>query len=161
MEEKAMIDSKDLHHLLSDHDFCKGLSESQVDKLASIARLKIIQAGDYIFRTAEPADCCYLIRHGHIAIEVYHPSRGPVTIQTVGPQKILGWSWLVPPYEWRFDGRAVEFTRGICLDADRLREACEEDHDLGYQVLMRFTPVIAGRLEAARLQLLDLYALNN
>jgi hypothetical protein len=30
----------------------------------------------------------------------------------------LGWSWLIPPYHWRFDARAVDLTRAI-IDALR------------------------------------------
>ena len=71
--------------------------------------------------------------------------------------EILGWSWLVPPYRWHFDARAVELTRAIALDGKCLREKCEEDHDLGYEVMRRFVVIIAQRLEETRLQLLDVY----
>jgi CRP/FNR family cyclic AMP-dependent transcriptional regulator len=63
----------------------------------------------------------------------------------------------VPPYRWHFDARAVELTRAIALDGECLRGKCEEDHDLGYEIMKRFALVIAERLEATRLQLLDVY----
>jgi CRP-like cAMP-binding protein len=70
---------------------------------------------------------------------------------------MLGWSWLIPPYQWRFDAQALELTRAIALDAKCLRTKCEEDHDLGYAFMKQFALVISERLQAARLQLLDVY----
>ena len=70
----------------------------------------------------------------------------------------MGWSWLLPPYTWRFCARAVEATRAIALDAKCLRAKCEQNHDLGYELLKRFSQNIYRRLDSTRLQLLDLYA---
>jgi hypothetical protein len=43
------------------------------------------------------------------------------------------------------------------MDAACLRGKVEGDHELGYQLLRRFLPVIEERLEAMRLKLLDIY----
>jgi hypothetical protein len=51
----------------------------------------------------------------------------------------------------------VELTRAIALDGKCLRKKSEEDHDLGYELLRRFSSIIVERLEATRLQLLDVY----
>ncbi|MBM3290668.1 MAG: cyclic nucleotide-binding domain-containing protein [Candidatus Hydrogenedentes bacterium] len=150
--------TKDVKQLLSEHEFIRGMEERHIECMASFARLKIVREDEYMFREGDNSDCCYLIRDGCIAIEVRHPSRGPVTIQTLGANKVVGWSWLSPPYQWKFDGRAVELTRGVCLGSDQLREACEADHEFGYQFLKRLMPVVSERLEATRMQLLDLYA---
>jgi CRP-like cAMP-binding protein len=152
-----MLAVKELKQLLLEHAFLKGMEERYIDRIAEFARLKVVKPGEYLYRNGDPADCCYLLRDGCVAIELYHPSRGPVTLQTVGADKVLGWSWLVPPYEWKFDGRAIELTRGICIEAGHLREECERDHEFGYQILKRFVPIIAERLEATRIQLLDLF----
>ena len=152
-----MLTSTSLKQILTEHPFLHGLDEQYIALLASFARLDVAQPGQYLFRTGDVADCCYLIRHGQVAIEVHHPVKGPIAIQTVGPDKVIGWSWLAPPYRWSFDGRAVSLTRGVCIDGPRLRKAFEADHELGYHILRRFTPIIVERLEAARLQLLDLY----
>jgi hypothetical protein len=64
---------------------------------------------------------------------------------------------LVPPYRWRFGGRAIEPTGAIAFDGKCLRTKCEEDHHLGYELLKRFATVITKRLDAASLQILDIY----
>jgi hypothetical protein len=76
---------------------------------------------------------------------------------TEGEGSLVGASWLVPPYRWRFDARATELTRAIGINGQCLRDKCEADHDLGYAMMKRFLPVFVQRLTDARLQLLDVY----
>ena len=67
---------------------------------------------------------------------------------------MLGWSWLFPPYYWHFDARAVELTEAVFLHGAPLREECEADHDLGYELVKRMAEVMLKRLQATRRQLL-------
>ena len=90
-------------------------------------------------------------------VETFIPQKGPLGIRTRESGEVLGWSWLIPPYHWHFDVRAVELTRAIALDAKCLRGKCEEDLKLGYELLKRFAHVMEERLQATRLQLLDVY----
>jgi CRP-like cAMP-binding protein len=116
--------------------------------------------GKFLFRDGDDANTFYVIRAGRVAIEIFSPKRGPITVQTVREGEVLGWSWLFPPYKWHFDARALELTRAISLDGKCLRNKCEEDHDLGYELMKRFSEVMIQRLQATRLQVLDLYAQN-
>jgi CRP-like cAMP-binding protein len=79
-------------------------------------------------------------------------------LATLGEGEILGWSWLLPPYQWKLHAHALEPTRAIALDGKCLRAKCEQNHDLGYEILKRFAQIMEQRLEATRLQLLDVYA---
>ena len=93
---------------------------------------------------AAPADQLYLIRHGRVALEVGAPGRGALTIQTLGEGEIVGVSSLIPPYRWTSDARALDLVRAISMDATCLRNKCEADHNLGYEVMKRFVPVLVG-----------------
>jgi len=149
-----------LEPILSEHPFLKGLDPRIIQLIVGCASNLRLNAGEYLFREGQEAGQFYIIRHGKVAIELAAAQRGVINIQTVGEGEILGWSWLIPPYSWRFDGRAVELTRVIALDGKCLRAKCEEDHQLGYEFLKRFSHIIAQRLDATRLQLLDLYGVN-
>ena len=81
----------------------------------------------------------------------------PIVFETLQDGDIVGASWLVPPYRWMFDARAVGLTRAIGMDAACLRGKCEADHHLGYEMMKRFLPILVGRLHATRLQILDVY----
>lgn len=147
-----------LETILAEHPFFAGLDARYVQIIAGCASNVVFNEGQTIFREGEEADRFYLIREGRVALEVHAAGIGTLTIQTLDAGDILGWSWLVPPYRWHFDARAVEQTRAIALDGDCLRRKCEEDHDLGYELLKRFAEIITQRLQATRLQLLDVYS---
>lgn len=148
-----------LEPLLGEHPFFKGLDSRFLDLLVGCASNVRFDAGQYIFREGEEANSFYIIRRGHVALEIFAPGRGPLAVQTLGEGEVVGWSWLIPPYHWHSSARAVELTRAFALDAACLRQKCEEDHDLGYELFKRFAPIIVDRLQATRLQLLDLYGI--
>ena len=146
-----------LERVLAEHAFFEGLDTRYLHLLVGCASNVRFDAGQYIFREGEEANQFYLIRHGKVGVEIHAAERGSITIQTLGEGEVLGWSWLVPPYQWQFDARALELTRAIALDGKCLRTKSEEDHDLGYELLKRFVHVVEDRLQAARLQLLNIY----
>ena len=92
-----------------------------------------------------------------VALEVQSPGRGALIIETLGSGEVAGWSWLFEPHIWQFDGRVVSSARVIGFDGACLRGKCEEDHELGYQLMRRFAGAVTERLQATRLQLLDVY----
>ncbi|MDR3514371.1 MAG: cyclic nucleotide-binding domain-containing protein [Azospirillaceae bacterium] len=136
--------------MLTTEGFFAGLPAAQADVIADLAALHEVKAGTFLFRAGEPADRFFLVRQGRVVVELYAPGREAVAVESVGPGDILGWSWLLPPYRWRFDARVVEPSTLIGVDATTLRDRLETDPVLGYAVLRRFVPVIASRLASAR-----------
>jgi len=148
---------EDLKNILTTHPFFAGMRPEHLQLVVGCASNVRFDAGKFILREGEEANEFYLLRHGKVALEVYAPDRGPITIQTLGEGDILGWSWLVPPYRWKFDARVIEMTRAIALDGKCLREKSEHDCQLGYELLKRFSQVMVEHLQAARFQLLNVY----
>lgn len=146
-----------LEPILAEHPFFQGLSAEDIQLLASCASNVAFKAEEIICRESDEANHVYLIRQGKVALEIYVPERGQVVLQTIGAGEIVGWSWLIPPYQWRFDVRAVEPVRAIALDGKCLRGKCDENPRLGYELLKRVAQVFTERLLATRLQLLDVY----
>ena len=146
-----------LERIVCEHRFFAGLEEGFCALVGGCAKNVRFEAGQYLFHEGEPADQFYLLRHGRVALELHGPGRGPVTFQTLGAGEVVGVSWLIPPYRWTYDAKALELTRAIAIDAACLRQKCEADHDLGYAMMKRFMPVLIERLQATRLQILDVY----
>jgi CRP-like cAMP-binding protein len=146
-----------LEKLLAEHPFFKGLKKEYLELIIGCARNVFYKPGEFIFREGEEANEFYVIRDGKVSLEFSSPGKEPIVIQTLEDGEVLGWSWLVPPYYWHFSARAVEPTRAIALDGKCLRTKCEEDHSLGYELLKRFVTIVEQRLQATRIQLLDLY----
>ncbi|HVX42309.1 MAG TPA: cyclic nucleotide-binding domain-containing protein [Mycobacteriales bacterium] len=148
---------KSMQDLLAAHPFFTGLDEAAMTLIAGCATNVHFPDGAYIFREGAPADTFYLIRHGRVALQVHEPARGRLLIDTIDDDEVLGWSWLVPPYRWFTDARAVTETSAIALDGACLRGKCEDDPALGYQLLQRVAGVMYQRLHATRMRVLDLY----
>ncbi|HEY1933987.1 MAG TPA: cyclic nucleotide-binding domain-containing protein [Acetobacteraceae bacterium] len=146
-----------LERILAEHRLFAGLGQPFVELAAGCAKNTVFRPDEYLFHADDPADWIYLVRHGRVALELATPGRGAVQFETVGEGEIVGLTWLLPPYRWGYDARATELTRAIALDARCLRDKCEADHDLGYELLKRFLPVLVARLQATRLQMLDVY----
>lgn len=146
-----------LERILREHRFFADIDDAFCSLLGGCAKNVRFDAGEYLFREGGPADQFYLIRHGRVALELSAPGRGEVTFQTLGEGEIVGVSWLIPPYRWTYDAQAVEPVRAISMDAKCLRDKCEADHDLGYEMMKRFVPVLVERLQATRMQILDVY----
>ena len=143
--------------VIREHRFFAGLDEDTIQLLAGCARNVVFKPGEYLFHSGEEANEFYLIRQGRVALDVVAPGRSKITFQTVGEGEIVGVSWLLPPYRWIHDARAVDAVRAIGMDAKCLRRKCDADHDVGYEMMSRFLPVLVSRLQATRLQLLDVY----
>jgi CRP/FNR family cyclic AMP-dependent transcriptional regulator len=146
-----------LEGILAEHPFFSGLEPRYLQLAVGCASNVRFNAGEFVFQAGEEANNFYLIRAGRVGLEVFAPGRGSLAIETLENGDILGWSWLIPPYAWRFDARAVEMTRAIALDGKCLRAKCEEDHDLGYELLKRIAAILGQRLDATRFRLLDIY----
>lgn len=146
-----------LQPILREHPFLRGLEEKHLEFLTGCASNLRFKAQEFLCREGEEASAAYLLRSGRVALEVDIPGQGSVEIQTVEEGEVLGFAWLFPPYRWQFDGRAVEPVRAIAFDGKCLREKCEADHDLGYQMVKRFLQQINQRLDKARFQMLDVY----
>jgi CRP-like cAMP-binding protein len=152
-----MMAKRGLESVLAAHPFFKGLPADDLAYLAGCAKNVRFEQGQYIFREGGQADHFYLIRHGHVALEIFIPERGALITETIGEGDVLGWSWLFPPYRWSSDARAVEATVAIALDGACLRGKCQTDTRLGYELMGRFAQIIMERLQATRMRLLDIY----
>jgi CRP/FNR family cyclic AMP-dependent transcriptional regulator len=151
------METRSLEGMLAEHPFCRDLGPHFVELVAGCAAEVRFDPGTILFRQGEDAERFYLIRHGRVAVEVPTAGSGALTIQTLSAGDVLGWSWLIPPYRWHFDARAVDLTRALALDGTCLRTKCESDPALGYEFLKRFLHILEDRLQATRLQLIDVY----
>ncbi|HXX39211.1 MAG TPA: cyclic nucleotide-binding domain-containing protein [bacterium] len=148
---------QELDAILAQHPFFQGLAPEDLQLIAGCGSNMHFDEGTYLFHEGDTSERFFLIRHGRVAVEISSPGRGPLTIETLKPGDILGWSWLVPPYRKQFDARAVDAVRATSFDGACIRAKCETDPRLGYELLKRFAQIIGHRLQAARLQLLDVY----
>lgn len=144
--------------LLAAHPFVVGMDEAELRGMAECATGVARFATDQVlFHSGGIAKSLYLIRSGDVALEVPAPGGGTRIVGTLHGGDTLGWSWLFPPYRWAFDARALAPTEAITIDGETLRRCVADDHELGFHVVWRVAREMADRLQATRLQLLDVY----
>ena len=144
-----------LYALIAEQPFFKGLNSQQLQLLADSALEMKFETGAIIFEEGSPANRFYLILAGEVLLESEMEDRNVIPIQTLGPGNDLGWSWLFPPYSLHFSARAVKPTRTIFFYGTRLREQCEQDHELGYQIMKRIAEVATQSLRATQRRLMQ------
>jgi CRP-like cAMP-binding protein len=144
----------ELQETIRRYAFFDGMQPGHLAILTDRARAASFGSGEVLFREGEPANSFYLIRSGRIALEACEVADGTVSIQTLGPGEVLGWSWLFPPFVWHLRARTLEPTDAVVLDGAHLLVAAERDHDFGYELMKRVAQVVIHRLQATRKQFL-------
>ncbi|MGW2705400.1 Crp/Fnr family transcriptional regulator [Streptomyces sp. NPDC001340] len=135
------------------------LSPAQRERLLAVGFDVAFPAGTRLFDEGGHADRFWLLRSGEVALDICVPGRQPeALVETLGPGQLLGWSWTCPPYRWHLGARTVTAVEATEFPAADVLALCAADPELGYALMRRFTEVVAERLQATRIRLLDLYA---
>jgi len=144
------------YDLLAAHPFPAGLAPPHLDRLAHWATRTPLHADSRVFHEGGKASGFWLLRDGYVNLDLYVPGRGNVTIDTLGPGSVLGWSWLFPPYRWHFGAVTEGPVLTMALDGAGVRAACEANPAFGYELTKRFLDVVVKRMQASRMRLLAL-----
>jgi CRP-like cAMP-binding protein len=146
-----------IDELLVEAPLFADLAPQHLETIAGCASIAHFEEGQLIFREGGEANTFYVIRGGSVAVETHVPGRGSAALMTIHADDVLGWSWLFPPYRWHFDARALGHVRTLAFDGECLRGKSVADHELGYELMRRFAELMVSRLQATRMQLLDVY----
>lgn len=153
-----MSDKQELLGIFRAIPWFQQLSEDHLNLLADLSHLVQVPKGHDIFKEGEPEDDLYIVVNGRVAIEIFFPGRGRISIYTAEPMEVVGWSSVTPVVRQRTaSARAVLDSRLIAMDAQGLRNLCEGDCGLGCIIFRRIANVAAQRLLVTRLQLLDMF----
>jgi CRP-like cAMP-binding protein len=140
---------------LSTHSFFSGLDDSFMKFLSNSAQELQVKEGHVLFQQGKPADKFYLLRSGQISVQVPALVGPTLELQVLGEGQMLGWSWLIPPYRWNFQARALQDSDLLEFDGSAILAHCEEDPKFGYELFKRFAALMSNRLDAARQKIMD------
>jgi CRP-like cAMP-binding protein len=150
------MNPNDLRDQIAATSFLCGMGDRHLELVAECACRTQFQEGDVIFRQRDTANRFYLIERGTVQLEATLPSGDRrVVAGMIGPGGVLGWSWLFEPYEWQFTARALTLTNAIFFYGTVLREHCETDPSLGFELFKRMSAEMVRRLQSARNRLLE------
>lgn len=141
--------------MLGAQPFLRGMPPEQLAALAAMCEHITVPAGERLFEEGGIADRFFIIDAGQVTIDADVPGRGRVVIERLGRNDVVGLSWMLPPYQWRFRAVAKQPTQAFAFDAARVREACRTDPVLGHELSQRFSAVVVRRLQATRARLIE------
>ncbi|GAA2873584.1 cyclic nucleotide-binding domain-containing protein [Streptomyces mexicanus] len=127
-------------------------------RLMSLAREVSFDVGTRLFEEGRHADRFWIVKTGTVALDLHVPGRRAAVIESLGHGELVGWSWHFPPHLWHLGAEATSPVRAYEFDAATVRSLCERDPQFGCAVAVWVGRVVADRLHATRVRLLDLYA---
>ncbi|MFD4137799.1 MULTISPECIES: Crp/Fnr family transcriptional regulator [unclassified Streptomyces] len=134
------------------------LSAEHHARLMEVSREANIPEGNRLFEEGQPADRFWIVHSGTVTLDIHVPGQRPVVLESLGFGELVGWSWLFPPYVWQLGAEAMTPVRAEEFDARTVRMMMDADPALGSAIGQWVGRVIAHRLHASRIRLLDLYA---
>ena len=131
----------------------KGVKPEHLDLLSGCVANVRIPKNEFLFEIEKSADQFFLIRQGRLRLELPLNPKRSIVIQTAEENDIVGWSWMIPPYRWHFSGRALDDIVALSFDAKCIRKKFSQDHELCSELCIRFSTLVAKRLEETLLQM--------
>lgn len=153
-----MADKRSLATKLGGTWFGGGLSARDRERLAACATLKTFGVGDLLLKEGAACETFGVLVSGLLGMQTLVPGRGTVTLMTVEPGDVYGWSALVPPHRSTSTVLGIEPGEALVFDAAELRDLLRDDESLAATLYPRLLQSLGRRLTATRFQLLDLYA---
>ncbi|MDT8409443.1 MAG: cyclic nucleotide-binding domain-containing protein [Wenzhouxiangellaceae bacterium] len=149
------MSKQSIKQALAEAPVFEGLSDERLELLASRAKEISVEEGTCLFRGGDPAKQFYLLIDGEISIEIPAVTGPTLKVQHLKPVRVLGWSWLMSPYRWTFNARTESDCKLLEFDGEAVLADCEQDPAFGYQIVRRFSGLMAERLEAAHRKMMD------
>ena len=152
------MDTQTLVDVLAKLRFSEALPLAVLQRVAAIAQLRGIPTGTFLFREGAQNDQLMIIAIGKVALDIQVPGRGEVRIISLGPGDMVAWSALLGGGRMTTSAVALEDTQVVAIGAADALALCQSDPVFGYHLMHQVAQVLANRLVATRLQLLDLFA---
>jgi CRP/FNR family transcriptional regulator, cyclic AMP receptor protein len=140
---------------LSAHEFFSEFSDDVLKFLCECSSTREIKKGQILFRQGEHADKFYVVRNGRISIQMPAIMGPTLEIQTLGKGQVLGWSWLISPYQWNFQTKAEEDSELLQFDGTAILARCEQETKFGYELLKKFAGLMSVGLNVACQKMMD------
>jgi CRP/FNR family cyclic AMP-dependent transcriptional regulator len=154
--KSKQMNAHDLANDIAAIPFLTGMNDRHIRVLADCACRTHFDEGQIIFHQGETANRFYLIEEGTIQLEAALTSgAGSIVAGCIEAGGVLGWSWLFAPYKWQFTARALSETSALFFYGTALRECCETDPSLGFELFKRMGEEMVKRLQSARRRLLE------
>ena len=149
------MSNQSITEYLSAHEFFSEFSDDVLKFLCECPSTREIKKGQILFLQGEHADKFYVVRSGRISLQMPAIMCPTLVIQTVDEDQVLGWSWLISPYQWNFQTKAEDDSELLQFDGAVILAQCEQDPKLGFELVKKFAALMSVGLNAARQKMMN------
>jgi CRP-like cAMP-binding protein len=159
MDSKRRTEMADetILNTLRNMEYFRGCSQQQLQRLAGLASEVDFPARKTIFNQHDRAENVYVIVSGRVSLAVCTRSVGCRQIMEVSAGDLIGWSPLLDRPRLSDTAATMTPVKALVFQGEALLNLCQEDTSFGYQFMRRTAKVLAERLGATWIQLLDAY----
>lgn len=145
--------------VLNASPFFDSFDRFYVKELADHAEILEFDTGQRLFSRGDDADRVFVLRYGKVDLDYDSSYRllniaakpgGSWRVRIEEPGRVIGWSALVAPYEYRATARASEPTEVLSLDRSFLHWLADRDPRFGITLMQRVLWVLGNRLRETR-----------
>ncbi len=134
-----------------------GLPAAPRDRLMKLVARMQLESGETFMHEGDETAFMAIVVRGRVALRLRVPERGAITILTLDPGDIVGWSAIVAPYRATTTATTLEPTELAIVEASELRALLASDDQVAAAFLPRVLETVVSRVAATRDQLLDLF----
>jgi len=140
-------------HELLRYRYFASLPSSALAQIAWISSLRTFKAGERLLEEGARASHLCIVKSGQVDI-IYRIGNGrEVTAESAIAGEVLAWSALLEPYKLTASVVGSKDGELIAIEGGKLRELCEADTWLGYQLMTEIARALRDRLTGLRVQL--------
>jgi len=133
----------------SDRPLLQGLAAAEVQALAPLFTTAVFAAEAVIFEQGAPATHLYVLEQGEIALRLNPEDGGSLTITTIRPLGVFGWSAMLGRERYSSGAVCLAEAQVMALEGIALRRLMREEPRLGRMLVGRLALALAGRTTAA------------
>jgi CRP-like cAMP-binding protein len=149
-----MVNNKELIKEIKRIAWFQELDDTHLNRIIEISHLVSFDSQQVIFSEGDREDFLYILLTGHVDLIEQGNLQNKTKIDSIEPSEILGWSSVAPVIRARtVTAIATSPTRAIAIDSVKLRELCDEDHEIGYTIYKHIANIVATRLLTTRMRI--------
>jgi CRP-like cAMP-binding protein len=135
--------------LLARAAFFRRMKPEQRQKIASLAELRSLAAGETIYRVGDNAEHFYVLVQGMVRFSLPMGQRQVTAGEVIRHGEVFGWAALIEDARQRIaTASCITASTALVIDGQALLREMAHDHSLGYAVMKEISLLVISTLTA-------------
>ena len=126
-------------------EILRGLTELELQNIVWIFQEEDLPEGVSLCEEGARADQLYILEQG--SVKIHSKKMGQLNVET--PGKIVGWSFLVPPYRYTASAQTISPSRFLVIKSPDFYYLIHKEPKLGVKVMDNLAQIMASRFKGS------------